>query len=608
MQKRLLFILATGIFWVSFFEVLRLIFVFYQEALTEKIDAVEITKAFFYGMYHDISLAGYIMLLSGLILSLSFWLPGKRLSNLFLGITFVLLLFCLTVLVPNLELYRNWNFHIDATVFSYLKTPHEAAASTPLRVFFYLTLLFLFVLVGGLWAYRRCVIPLLDTAKPLGYRCVPIMLLVTAAMIIPVRGGIGIAPMNVGFVYFSKQIVVNHIAVNPVWNFSYSLKKIEENQKELKFLPEDEMVDIIASLKTSGEISRNILNTNRPNVVVLILESFTSKVIENLGGEKGVTPNFKKLSAEGVLFDQFYAVGDRSKIGLVGLLSGYPSLPGKSVISYARKTERIPSLCKKFTDLGYSSAYYYGGDLNFASMNSYISAMGFEKVITSDDFPQEINTSKWGVHDEYLFDVLLEDIKMEKSPFFKVFFTLSSHEPFDVPMETVIKGNSEERRFMNSVYYTDKFLGSFVKKLKKEQCWSNTLLVLVADHGVRYIGHSKPSELIKYKIPMLLIGGALKDDAKGVAVSKIGCQPDMCNTLLKQMGIDDHEFIFGKDLLNENQKGYAFFGYNNGFGYLDDESVNVFNLNSNDYLVNEGSVKHNWKAILQYLSKDFQEL
>jgi phosphoglycerol transferase MdoB-like AlkP superfamily enzyme len=607
MRKRLLFLLATGIFWVGFFEVLRLIFVCYQRELVQDLNTIEILKAFIHGLYHDLSLAGYILLLTGLILSLTFWLPGKKLSKLFGWITVLLLLVSSSILIPNLELYRNWGFHLDATVLSYLKNPKEAAASTQLSVYIGLTLLFLASLVGGFLAYRKFVLHKLKAIQPMKVVWVPAMLFVTAAMIIPVRGGVGIAPMNVGFVYFSNTLLANHIAVNPVWNFSYSMKKLGKDQKEYKFLSQEQMQTTIRSLKAEKQDPKSILKTKRPNVVVLVLESFTSKVIEQLGGEKGVTPNFARLSKEGVLFNNFYAIGDRSKIGLVGLLSGYPSLPQRSVISYARKTEKIPSLCRRFTELGYSSTYYYGGDLRFASMNSYISTMGFQNIVTYENFPDELNVSKWGVNDEFVFDALLEDIRKEEDSFFKVFFTLSSHEPFEVPMETVIQGKSEDARFMNSVYYTDKCLGNFIEKLKQDQCWENTLLILVADHGVRYIGRSQPHDLIKYHIPMLWLGGALEEEAKGTLVDKIGCQPDMSNTLLAQMELDNQEFIFGKDLLNDEQKGYAFFDFNNGFGYVDENGASVYDLNSNDFLVKEGAENQNWKAILQFLSKDFKE-
>jgi phosphoglycerol transferase MdoB-like AlkP superfamily enzyme len=511
------------------------------------------------------------------------------------------------ILVPNLELYRNWGFHLDATVLNYLKTPKEAMASTTIATHLILWALFILTATVSYYCLRRFVIRKLNQIEPINYKWIPVLLFITASMIIPIRGGFGIAPMNVGFVYFSQSTFANHVAVNPVWNFSYSLKRMGKDGKLFKFLNEDQLGSTIAALKCNPDSERlQVINGKRPNVVVVMLESFTSKAIGSLGGYQGATPNFDALTKEGVLFSNFYAIGDRSKIGIVGLLSGYPSLPQRSVISYTKKTQSMPGLAKTLNKLDYSSVFYYGGDIRFANMNSYLMNTGFERLVTMFDFSEDLYNSKWGVHDEHLFDYLLTDIKKETKPFFKVFFTLSSHEPFDVPMEKVIKGNSEDERFLNSVYYTDKCLGKFISDFKKTEAWENTILILVADHGTRYIDKSLPSDFIKYQIPMLWLGGALSQ--KGLVIDKIGCQPDLSTTLLSQLDINTDDFIFGKDLLTADQKGYAYFDYNNGFGYIDENERSVFDLTSNKYLKEEGESsnnRENWKALLQFINKDF---
>ncbi len=607
MKNRLFYLLSAGLFWVAFFFLFRFIFILYQWDLLEGESFFEIAKAFISGARHDLSLMGYILLLSGLILTLTFWLPAKKLRGLFTVIYSVVGLIFIMILIPNLELYRNWGFHLDATVLSYLKTPKEAMASTTLATHLILWVLFILIATVSYYFLRRFVIRKLNQIEPINYKWIPVLLFITASMIIPIRGGFGIAPMNVGFVYFSQSTFANHVAVNPVWNFSYSLKKIGKDDKQFIFMKDNQLNSILSELKMQPDTTRQqVVKTKKPNVVVVMLESFTSKAIGSLGGYQGATPNFDALTKEGILFSNFYAIGDRSKIGIVGLLSGYPSLPQRSVIAYTKKTQSIPSLCKRFTAQNYSSAFYYGGDIRFANMNSYFMNTGFERLVTMFDFSEDLYNSKWGVHDENLFDYLLTDIKKETKPFFKVFFTLSSHEPFDVPMETAIKGNSEDERFLNSVYYTDKCLGNFIADFKKTEAWENTILILVADHGTRYIDKSLPSDFIKYQIPMLWLGGALNQ--KGIVIDKIGCQPDMANTLLSQLDMNADEFIFGKDLLNANQKGYAYFDYNNGFGYIDENERSVFDLTSNKYIHEEGissNGRENWKALLQFINKDF---
>ncbi|MRT93056.1 LTA synthase family protein [Ancylomarina sp. 16SWW S1-10-2] len=605
MKERLKFFLAAALSWLAFMIFIRVAFSLYQYSQTSLLSFGDIILSFIYGLYHDISITGYILMLTGLILSFSITIPGRKLKLVFQILYGLLLLVSLSIVVPNLELFRNWGFHIDGTILSYLKTPKEAAASTTISTFIILFVIFIAMYIIGFKLLNKFVIKRLDAIVPAKLKFFPVMLLITASMIIPIRGGLGIAPMNVGFVYHSSKTYANLLSVNPIWNFSYSLKKLNKT-KRIKLISDDEVQSRFKELLAANNVDQDSLLTSKsPNIVLIVLESFTASIIEDLGGEKGITPNLQSLSNEGILFTNFYGIGDRTKIGLVGVLSGFPSLPQKPVIEFQSKVQKLPSLSNSLKREGYSSTFYYGGDLHFASMNSYLSNIGFESTVSMNDFPSELNTSKWGVHDEFLLDKMYHDIKLETKPFFKACITLSSHEPFNVPMKTVIQGTDETSLFKNAAYYTDKCLGEFIGKLKKLPSWDNTLVVLVADHGVRYVKNFQPNDPNKYKIPMLWLGGCLKQ--KGLKVEKYGCQADIAPTLLPQMGIDASDFTIGKNLFNKNQEGYAYFTYNNGFGYVNSEEKLIFDLNSNNWK-SEIKKHKNAETMLQYLDYSFFKL
>ncbi len=605
MKQRLFFLFRTALFWMSFFTISRLLFLTYQHDIAGAYEASELLKAFISGLKHDASLTGYILMLTGLVLSFTFFLSGRKLKTFFKVLFALIGLLFLLISVPNLELYRNWGYHIDATVLSYLKTPKEAMASTTLGVYILQIAIFIIFFLITFWGIKRLIISALDRVEPMKLIGLPVLLFVTATSFLPMRGGVGVSTMNVGFVYFSKHAFVNHLAVNPIWSFAYSLKKINKNKVVFQYMDDADMNTVVDSLKAPYSEGRlQVIKGQQPNVVILILESFTIKATGLIAEGGNATPVLDSLAKNGLYFSNFYAIGDRSKIGIVGVLSGYPSLPKRSVISYASKVEKLPSICKKFSQKGYSSAFYYGGDIRFANMNLYAKAMGFDKLVSEDNFPSDLKGAKWGVPDEYLFDYLLKDIQKSERPFFKTCFTLSSHEPFDVPIKH-FKGDSEDERFLNSVYYTDKCLGSFIQGLKKTDKWDNTLLVIVADHGTRYLGNSQPTDFIKYQIPMIWTGGAI--EKTGLQVDKIGCQADIANTLLNQLAWGSESFTMGKDLLQDNQQGYAYFDYNNGFGYLDSTQRSVYDLTAKQYVHQEGKPfdERRWQAILQYLDHDF---
>ena len=180
---------------------------------------------------------------------------------------------------------------------------------------------------------------------------------------------------------------------------------------------------------------------------------------------------------------------------------------------------------------------------------------------------QKDYNSKWGVHDHVLFSKLRDSMKSVKEPFLNVVLTLSSHEPFDVPMDPVFAGNDNMTRYRNSLFYADKCLGEFLDWAKGTSWWKNTLIVLVADHCGRVSEDMPVYAKELFKIPMLLLGGAVEE--KGVSISKTGSQVDIPLTLLNQLGIESN-FPFAKDLLSEKSNSFAFYVYNEGFGFITD--------------------------------------
>src|SRR5690606_20642672 len=217
-----------------------------------------------------------------------------------------------------------------------------------------------------------------------------------------------------------------------------------------------------------------------------------------LGTMVDVTPRFDTYVEEGLLFSNFYAAADRSDKGLVNILSGYPSQPTQSIMKLPVKASKLPVLSKSFEEAGYATSFYYGGELEFANIKAYLMNGGFSKVVGKESFKPEDWNSKWGAHDHVVLDKLLQDLNSSEKPFFSTIFTLSSHEPFEVPIEPHIEGDDEESKFLNSLYYTDQSIGNFIEAAKKEPWYDETLIIILADHGHRMPGNSRNYEKEKF--------------------------------------------------------------------------------------------------------------
>ena len=195
-----------------------------------------------------------------------------------------------------------------------------------------------------------------------------IMLVLTGAMIVPIRGTFGVAPINTGMVYFHpSNLFANHAAINVVWNTGYALRKSGNLKYPDNYYDKNRTQEYFNHLYTSGPDTVRVLRNTKPNIILLIMESYTYSFIEPLGGVAGVAPNFSRLCDEGILFTNMYASGDRTDKGIVSILSGYPAQPVSSIIKYPKKTQTLPFLNQKFKQMGYHTGFTYGGNIDFAN-------------------------------------------------------------------------------------------------------------------------------------------------------------------------------------------------------------------------------------------------
>ena len=577
--------------WILFFELGRAVFLIYFGSRTATMPLLTTLSTFGYGLRLDASIAAYLTTIPTLAL-IGAGLAGSRfpLGRVVAGYTSVVGSLVALLLTFDVGLYQAWGFRLDATVLQYLDSPREMLASASGIPVGWLLLVLATLLLSGFYLYRWLLTPVPPLLPGQGrWRAVAAGVLYGVLLVLPLRGGWQQIPVNQSDVYFATIPFANHAAVNALWNFGDALQRQHSDAFPLPhFLPDSTARRLVASVlpvttqpAASSQPAATILSELHPNVLFIILESYTAKLVGCVGGEAGVTPNLDSLAHTGVLFTNIYAAGDRSQKGLVALLSGYPNQPTTSIIKYPRKTERLPHLCRSLRAAGYSSAYYYGGELAFANMQSYLRTAGYERLIGRSDFAARDQNSKWGAHDQVLFDRLLADLGQQRTPFFATAFTLSSHEPFEIPIASRYPGTDETTLFRNSVWYTDWALGRFLRVARQQPWWAHTLVVLCADHGHLLPGNSATEAPERFHIPLVLAGGALRPEARGRVVPGIGSQTDVATTLLRQLGQPTTSYHWGRDLLAAGTVPFAYYCYENGFGAVTPAGTVTFDNVSN---------------------------
>jgi len=576
MKKRILFILALYFAWLLVFALQKPVFMLYHHNLAEGTTVLEWLQVMLNGLKLDATVAGYLTTIPLLSILFSIWLPGLWLKKILRGYYMIVATLVAAIFVLDLGLYGYWGFRLDSTVFFYIQSSlKDSMASVPVGLAILLITVFLIYAYGIYYYFNRLFLSWtpdhMVRKRILGSL---LILLLGGIMFIPIRGGVTTSTANVGMVYFSSNQFLNHSAINPCFSLMTSISKQQDFASQFKFFPEEEckvIIDEILPIDKNSIIGDScLLKTTRPNILLILLESFSANVIEAVGGEPEVTPFINELSKEGILFSNMYANSFRTDRGLVSVLNGYLAQPTTSIMKYPAKSQTLPSIAKSLDKVGYTADMLYGGDINFTNMQSYFYSSGYSKITADRDFPLSSRLSKWGANDDITFNWLYESIKERSditSPWFNTFLTLSSHEPFEVPYKRL------ENPYLNSVAFTDSCLGDFIRKVKELPVWDNLLVILISDHGFRYPSNIQEFGPKRYHIPMLWIGGAVKEPK---VVDAYACQTDLAATLLNQMGLPHFEFTFSKDIFNQTSPKYAFYTYNNGFGFIDRTGVSIF--------------------------------
>lgn len=603
MKQRLALFGLLGLFWMVFFTISRVLFLMYHHALAAELSALDFVKILGLGSRMDAAISADCIILTGLLLTISCLQNGRWIAVVNHLIVVVFLLISTVIVIADLELYRHWGFRMDSTPLLYLGS--EGAASVSPGVAILLGLLLVGLIGPFLWMYFRYIAPRFSQLPPTQGSSAIVMFLATALLFIPIRSSFSVAPLNTGVVYFHRTYpFANHAGINVVWNFFESVADNHQKMYPESFFDQDRAGEILRSLNQGSDSTLVLVGDRKPNILLIVLESFTARVIEPLGGLADVTPNINQLVHEGILFDSLYASGDRTDKGIVAILSGYPAQPKTSIIKYPAKTQSLSYLPRALEKLGYHTSFVYGGDIGFANMESYVTTAGFGHITEDDDFPSEWNASKWGVHDHYVFERLGQECDTAAAPFFKVMLSLSSHEPFDVPLDPPFRsGTAEVDQFVNAIHYTDKSLGAFIEKAKQSSWWRNTLVVITADHGHRFPDATELKEKGRFHIPMLWIGGAITK--RDTVIHTTGSQVDIVNTLLSQVSKRDGSFTFSKNLLDPKVNPYAVYVFHNGYGYVDGINEHVYDFDLEDYVSKKGDQEDRARAFMQELFSDY---
>ena len=314
---------------------------------------------------------------------------------------------------------------------------------------------------------------------------------------------------------------------------------------------------------------------NKLNVMLITVESLSAKYLTRFGQIQNISPFMDKWFQQGMLFTNFYATGTRTTRGLEAITLSIPPTPGRSIVKRPDNSHMY-SLGKVFKDLGYDTAFLYGGRGFFDNMNAFFGGNGYRIVDEPCLDSREITfKNAWGVCDEDIFNRAIREADQSyaaQKPFFFHIMTTSNHQPFTFPEGKIDLTPGEGRGGSGrsgGVKYTDYALGQLMTQAKKQPWFDDTVFIVVADHCAGSAG-KVGLPVKKYHIPLFIYS---PKHIRAQEVDTLASQIDLAPTLLALLNISYDSFFFGKNILSPDFKGRALIANYQKLGLLNNKEL-----------------------------------
>lgn len=304
--------------------------------------------------------------------------------------------------------------------------------------------------------------------------------------------------------------------------------------------------------------------TPKPNIVLVICESFSAYKSSMWGNPLNTTPYFNSLCNDGIFFEDCFTPHFGTARGVWATVTGIPDVLLDKTASRDPLIVDQHSIINDFK--GYEKDYFIGGSTSWANIKGLL-----ENNIEGINIHEQgsYNAKKvdvWGISDKNLFLQANEVLRNKTAPFFTIIQTSDNHRPYTIPKEdkedfktvsfpndTLIKYGFQSNEELNAFRYTDFCFQKFIETAKKEKYFQNTVFVFVGDHGIRGdAGNMFPkawtiNALTDFHVPLLFYAPALLKSGKHTMISS---QVDILPTIAGIAGIPYTNTTLGRDLLH----------------------------------------------------------
>ena len=318
MKRILVKFFASYLALVLAFVVLKPAFMLAHHSLYVSAPARSLVAAMWHGLSMDLSMGAYFMVVPAILILVSCFVgAGRVMRRIECGYYIFAALVISLIAILDTALYSYWEFRLDTTPFEYFfSAPAMAMASvTTLQaiggIIGWLAVAALFYALFYYVAVRK---PMPSSARVGRYGRAALSAFLMVALFLPMRGSVTVSTMNLSRAYFSSDMRLNHAAINPAFSLMYSLTHSDDFASKFRFFSEDEARKLSASMIgpfAPSDSTEHLLSVERPDVYVVVLESFSSHLLPCMGGEP-IAMRLDSIARSGLLFDNIYASSFRT--------------------------------------------------------------------------------------------------------------------------------------------------------------------------------------------------------------------------------------------------------------------------------------------------------
>ncbi len=372
----------------------------------------------------------------------------------------------------------------------------------------------------------------------------------------------------------------SYVALNPLQNFFTTLQFRSPSFDEQKAKAYYPLIAKFLQLDSSGiadkPYKREVLPNSkalesRPNVILVIAESFSMYKSSMSGNPLDATPYFKSMCDSGLFFNRCFTPTFGTARGVFAVITGTPDVQLSKFSTRNPQAIHQHTIINDFED--YSKYYFLGGSSDFNNFEGLVKNIDDVHIYQEGSYKSAM-LNVWGISDKNLFLEAENALSKEKKPFFAVIQTADNHRPYSIPLEdsdfvkrvvsedSLRKYGFESLKEFQSFCYTDYCFKKLIEQAKEKSWFNNTIFVFVGDHGVE--GESSAmypqvwtsGQLTDEHVPMLFYAPELiNPQTRNEVVSQIDVLPTLAGMLHQPYT----NATLGRDLLNTKNKVDAAF-------------------------------------------------